>query len=439
MIRSVWICLLCLLLLPACTLLTGDESDPAAAGTAAVIPTPAITPTTPSTPQATEPAAGPQLPLTLTIWLVPDVSTQAETPGSAALAQQLAAFEESHPDVRLNLEIKTPAGQGGTLSYLRTGRGVAPSILPDVVVLPLDRLATAAAEQLIYPLDSYVGQEMLEDLFPVASTLARPSGPLVGYPFALTNVAHLAYNTTVITGTLPTTWEAMVTVDGASFVFPAGSPEGAELALQFYLAAGGTLANEANQPVLQVEPLANALNQFSRGRNEGFILLQSSNLTTLADSWQLFATGVASVVGTRANQYLNERASSANGAFAPIPGLNGPMPPLVMGWAWTISTPDPVRQALAGELIAWLASGPNLGDWSLQSLNAPARRSAFERWPTDDAYVAFLQAQLEQAQPYPATATSLVLSALGTAVFDVISLAKPPQVAAEEAAAALQP
>jgi hypothetical protein len=67
----------------------------------------------------------------------------------------------------------------------------------------------------------------------------------------------------------------------------------------------------------------------------------------------------------------------------------------------------------------------------------PGRRAAFAEWPTNDAYLTFLQSELERAEAFPNVATTTIVSALSTAVFDVVSTAKSPQTAAEEAAAAI--
>jgi hypothetical protein len=84
-------------------------------------------------------------------------------------------------------------------------------------------------------------------------------------------------------------------------------------------------------------------------------------------------------------------------------------------------------------------SGPNLGEWSLSGLILPARQAAFEDWAVNDAYFAFLQSELERAQPFPNAASGTIISALSTAVFDVISSTKSPQIAAEDAAEAVNP
>ena len=75
------------------------------------------------------------------------------------LAIQMTEFDTTHPDVNLTVSTKKITEQGGTLNYLRSGRSVAPDILPDVVVLPASQLATAVDEELVFPLDSLIDTE----------------------------------------------------------------------------------------------------------------------------------------------------------------------------------------------------------------------------------------------------------------------------------------
>ncbi|MFZ0549137.1 MAG: extracellular solute-binding protein, partial [Candidatus Promineifilaceae bacterium] len=413
-----------------------DELETAVTQTA-TIPTPPITPTAQTAIQTPTPE-GPPTPTTLNVWVVNDVSPRIDVPGGQILTSQLASFDASHPDLELNVEIKMPTGQGGTLSYLRTGRTVAPDILPDLIILPTDQISKAAAEDLIYPLDNLLSDDMLADLYPAAATFAQSNGVYYGYPFALNNLTHIV-SSSAVTETLPATWDEFIAIPNGQFAFPAAGTSGGELALRFYMAAGGTLANEANEPLLEVGPLTIALNQFSRGRSSSFILLQSSNLTTFSEVWQLLESGNANIIQTEYSQYLNGRTNVPGNSYSAIPGFEGRLSPLVKGWAWAISTPDSARQETAAELLTWLASGPNLGEWSAAGSVLPARRAAFEEWTTSDAYLSFLQSELERAQAFPNAATSSIVSALSTAVFDVISSAKSPQTAAEEAAAAINP
>jgi ABC-type glycerol-3-phosphate transport system substrate-binding protein len=433
---QIWSALLLLFVLAGCGILDGDESETAATQTA-TIPTPPLTPTSQTAVQTPTPQ-GPPPPMTLNIWMVSDVSPRIDAPGGQILTSQLASFDASHPNLNLNVEVKVPTGQGGTLSYLRTGQTVAPDVLPDLIILPTDQVTRAAAESLIYPLNNLLSDEMLADLYPAAATFAQSNGVYYGYPFALSNLTHIV-SSSAITETLPAIWDEFIAVPNGQFAFPAAGTNGGELALRFYLAAGGMLANEANEPLLEVEPLTIALNQFSRGRTSSFILLQTSNLTTFSEVWQLLESGNANIIQTEYSQYLNNRANMPGNSYSALPGFEGRLPALVKGWAWSISTPDPARQQIAAELLTWLASGPNLGEWSAAGLVLPARQAAFEEWTTNDAYLSFLQSELERAQAFPNAATSTVISALSTAVFDVISSAKSPQTAAEEAAEAVSP
>jgi ABC-type glycerol-3-phosphate transport system substrate-binding protein len=435
--RRLLLALFLLLFLTSCSLISRDETEPEATEIAPS-PTAVITPTIEATLPATEPAI-PASQQSLNIWVLTEISTQADSPGGTILAEQLAAFETNHPNVTLNIESKAPSGQGDTLSYLRSGREVAPSILPDLILLPADSLSTAAAEELIYPLQDYVSPEDITDLFPAANELSQIDGQIYGYPFALSNIGHMAYNPNVFTDTIPITWDVYADREQANFFFPAAGPSGAELALQLYFSAGGNILSEPGQPALEVEPLATALTFFSQGRDQGFLPSQTSNLTSLNETWQAFINREAASVQTVESQYQVERNSGIESDFAKLPGIEAPLTPLVKGWIWAISTPDPARQTLAAELLTWLIAAPNIGDWSLAASKLPGRRSAFEQWPNNDPYLNFLQQELEFADPYPVTANTALLSLLSTAVFDVLTQAKPPLQAAEDTVAALQP
>ncbi len=436
--RSIFAILL-LLLLAACDLANRPAATPpptldTATADAAQNATPALQ----STPDISVPITTTETTPSLTIWIPPDTVLGTEA-GTAVFSDQLLAFNSSHPDLETRVEQKPVAGQGGILSYLRTGANVAPDILPDLIALPTNQLAAAASEGLIYPLDDLLDPAALDDLYPAARAMAQVDGQTVGYPFAITNLTHLVYQTGVITSTPPLRWSELIAIENASFIFPAAGTEGAALTLQFYLAAEGALTNEAGQPVLDAPLLTQALQQLNQGRTNGFILQQSSNIDSMAESWDVFQAGTAVFTLATANQYLSTRTPESSPGYAVIAGLDSPLTPLVDGWAWAISTTDPARRALAGDMLATLIDASNLGEWSLQSNQLPARRQAFTIWPHDDAYLSFIHLELERAHPFPTAPDSPLMEALGNATFDVVSLAKSPQEAAGEAVTALQP
>ena len=430
-----FIVILLLLILSACDLISSSNSNgsPVTATPTATLP---ATPVLSSTPLAPPPITSTDTSAHLTIWTPPDTIPASET-GATVFFDQLLAFNADHPDLETHVEQKSVAGQGGILNYLRTGANVAPSILPDLIALPTNQLAAAANEGLIYPLDDLLDPALLDDLYPAARAMARAEEQTVGYPFAITNLTHLAYQTSVITTTPPLRWNEFTTQTDGNFIFPAGGESGALLALQLYLAAGGPLVNEAGQTTLDAPLLAQALQQLSQARSTGFILLQSSNIDTLAESWQVFQAGTAVFTLTTANEFLAQRALGASPGYTVIAGPDRPLTPQVSGWAWAISASDPGHRAQAAELLAFLVSASNLGQWSQQSNQIPARRQALAAWPDDDAYANFLQLELERAQ-HNLVVGGQIMTVLTDAVFGVISLAKTPQEAAEEAVTALQ-
>ena len=333
--------------------------------------------------------------------------------------------------MEVNIELKARSGQGNALSYLRSGRNIAPSILPDLIVIPSDQLNTAVAEQLIFPIDNLIVPGATADLFPAAQTMAQVDSVTYGYPFAIYNLTHLAVNTSTFRTSFPANWDELLENEEAILALPGAGSRGAELVLQLYLALGGSLTNEAGQPTLELEPLSEALALIREGRREGLLPFQTTNMSVFSESWQAFRNGTANLVQTDFRQYSSEREEISGTSYSGIPGPQEPIPPLVDTWLWAISTSDPGRQTLVADLLNWLIAAPNLGDWSLSAGTLPARRSAFEQWPADDAYFEFVQEQLELAEPYPFRADRTIIDALSIALFDVLSLAKTPQQAAQ--------
>ncbi len=373
----------------------------------------------------------------LKVWIPPDIAVRTEA-GTQTLADQITNFNTQHPEVVIRVEQKRVLGDGGILSYLRTGRNVSPSVLPDLIAIPTELLDSSANENLIFPLDDRLDPDSLEELFPPALEMSQAQDRTLGYPFALTWQPHLVYNSNALTSTLPLTWDRLISEPERSMVFAAGGSEGAILALQFYLDAGGTVQNESGQPALQVEPLTVALEALQDARETEFLVPQSSSLSVVDQSWQLFLGGGANIVRTRSDYFLSQNTTGLPMEFTVTPGIDRPLTPLVGGWAWAISTSDPGRQEAAYALLSELIAPSNQGAWSQESDILPARRDALAEWTDNDLYVGFVQQELERAQPLPVATNSKTMTVLGDAVFQVVSGSKLAQEAAQDAAAALQ-
>jgi len=165
----------------------------------------------------------------------------------------------------------------------------------------------------------------------------------------------------------------------------------------------------------------------------------NNSLVTPDETWQLFQSDSSLIALTTAGQFLSLPSGDFEPAYASIPGLEAPLTPLLDGWAWAISTPDPARRSLALELLATLTTDENLGEWSYASNMLPAQRGAFAFWPAEDSYSQFVQTELERADAFPGGMNSELLTIFQNALLNVISLGMSPQAAAEQAVMALQP
>lgn len=434
--------LLTMALLVACDLVdaTAVPESAASSTTAVANATPAldgtVTPGPTSSPVfGTAPAATPEV-SELIVWIPRDIATRTEA-STAVLQDHLRAFDAKYPTVTIKVEQKSVTGPGGILSYLRTGRSIAPSILPDLVALPTGQLEAAAGEQLIFPLDDVVDAGQFDELYPPLLTAVQRDEQTIGYPFAVATLPHLVYNTNTVTSTLPLTWERLIEVPDQRMVFAADGRDGAVLALQFYLDAGGQLTDDTGKTILDVEPLTTALEQFEAGRGTGFLASESGSLVSYDDIWLAFIADTAGIARTTPEFFLQQRAAEQSLGYTVTGGIDRPLTPLVTGWVWAASNPDPVRKALVGELITDLTTAENMGAWSLAANLLPARRDAFEQWPAGDSYVTFIGRELERGVPMPNTA-STVLPLLEDAVFAVFSGATTAVDAANQTVQQLQ-
>lgn len=442
MMRTVLLILLAAAVLGACNL----RESPSDAETTPETPQ-ALTPAPSETPAQSSTQESPQTPLppvtqsiTLTIWTSADVAPNNDVPGGAVLLEQLNTFDNEHSGVSLLVELKTISDQGGILSYLRTGRAVAPSILPDIVLLPASQLSTAAGQGLIQPLDGLLAPEAMDDLYPVARSLAQVDEELYGYPFALTNLQHIVYNTSTITRTVSADWDELVADAPGDFLYAAAGVTGAELTAKFYHALGGQFSDEAGQPQLQTEPLVGALELLRLAATQGMIDPQSGNISSMDQVWQIFQDSSDRLAMINANYYLARRSEdiATNLRYLSLPGPDGALTPTLNAWTWAIATQDTERKVAAADLINWLASADNLGTWTLESSALPARAAAFDVWP-DDAYVDFLQRQIANATPPPPGLNNTMLTTLSNATTSVLLGLSSPADAAEQARMALIP
>jgi len=434
----------CLFLgLALCLGLIGCQSQDRETVTPAVSPTPSSAPTlttapatqTPSTHLTASPVSPilPTGPITMTVWTIGDFAPSDDNTAGRLLLDRLLDFQRVHTDVKVQVVTKRLTGRGGIMDYLETAGPVAPAVLPDISILSTEVLPQAHKEGVLWPLDDLLPAATIDDLFPVADRLGRIDGALMAIPFTL-DFQHLVYNTTILTATAPAAWNEILD-SGGPFLFPAGEEAPVDTVLIHYLAAGGTLAVENDRLLLEVDPLTEVLRFYQRGANERVIPAAALQIDSLTGCLNAYRGGSALIAHVSSALYLPLRKDLLNTAVAPVTGPRRPGPVLISGWHWAILTPDPARQQLAAELLAWLLESDNLGSWSYAGHWLPASVNALSGWPTDDTYIPFAREQLLLGIPRPeADVLATVKPALRTAVREVLLGTKSPAAAAASVA-----
>ena len=379
---------------------------------------------------------------TLRVWIPPEIGGRTQA-SAEVLARQIQAFNTRYPELDIVVERKAVDGPGGIISYLRTGRAVSSGVLPDLVAIPAEALADPSVQELVFPLDPFIEDGGLSEFYTASTTRTQIDSGTIGYPFAMTGLSHLVYSPSVITGTVPLRWTEFVSDTMNTLMLPVDSREGAFFGLQFYLAEGGSLLNEAGQPDLQQEPLVAALEEIALGRAN---LLQSPQLKSLEEAWQLYQVGTSNHVWMRSDYLLGERSllegnvaiGQSNRNFAAVPGPTEPLVPLMKSWLWSVTTPEAPRQAVATELILYLTEAQNMAEWTSVSQVLPPRRDVVAEFSESDPYFSFVGQELERAEAMPVAATNKLLDALGSAVFEVLVTNDSPNAIAERTIAAFR-
>ncbi len=438
--------LLFFLILSACGLVDDGAAEPVATSPSALIERPMLVDKTATavTISTIEETAVASTARQLIIWLPPEfvagVNIEDET---AVFQQQLNTFKETHPAVEIIVEEKDIEGNGSIFEYLQTGRPVAPTILPHLIVLPIAHLPIAAETGQIQPLSPYLPAEGTVDLYPAAQLMVQVDGEVMGYPIFVNNLTHMMGDSNLfIEGLEPIRWRSMVSKEGVRFAFPAAGTDGALFLLQMYLAEDGRVMDDDGVPVLEMKPLTNALAAFEDANRAGAVIPESRTMSSLDEIWPLFLENEgATVAQTNAFQFLQHQASLNAVTFVPMSGPAKTLTPLLDGWAWALPySPDESDLTLAAELLNFLSEPAQLAAWSEESGQLPASRTALAKWNSADTpYLQFVDEELENAEQMPVAAHSTIMIALSDAIFNVVSLNQTAVEAAQTAVSTVSP
>lgn len=331
----------------------------------------------------------------LVLW-TPEFFQPRDETSMVVLENVYETFRRNHPGVHLDLQTKIETGESSLFAYLRYAQGLAPTILPDVVLLNTQQLWQAAELGLIQPIP-WDQVTRNTDFFQFARAAVTFQGQILGVPYAADSM-HLVYHAEQM-AQAPTTWEEVMAA-GSTYVMAAGKRDyvNESLLLQ-YVGAGGQLFEDGT--VSNPEALTALFTFMAQAKNAGVLSERSMELKSVEESWAIFLANEASFADTSARLVLTQREVLDNLGFAQIPTRNGAAVTLAHTWAFAILTPDPEQQQLALELIEQLLDPTVHSAWSKATLQLPTQMSAYAAWLDSSPYAEFLQRQLDVAIAIP--------------------------------------
>jgi hypothetical protein len=344
------------------------------------VPNPAPTETPPVTPtEVPPPTPKPSSHgMTLELWVPEFLNPADETELGEAFAAQLDAFMDvfTYRDLRVNTTVKRGTGSGGLHHLLSTASEVAPSILPDLLVLNQHDILLAAAEGLLQPIDTPLPIGM--DFYTVTLDSVQDHTGLWALPY-LARVDQMAYRPG-ITETAPLDWSGVLS-GNYTMLLPGAPPEGlaADVLLQIYLGSGGRAVDQMGQASLDRASLERTYSFLLELQRAGQLdPLQALSLTSAAACWSAYQEGKGDLSPVPFGQFWSGPREDALPAWAPTEEGT----PLTVFYTWGIAivTPDPARYESALMLARWMVAAQQMADVARAGNLTPTRLSALQVW-----------------------------------------------------------
>lgn len=351
------------------------------------------------------------------------------------LAEQLAAFETSAGNVRVELRLKRAQDTGGIISSLRSGSQVAPGALPDVTLIRREDLTDAAQNRLIQPLEGRVASGVLADVYDPALQLGWVNGELYGLAYVL-DMQVMAYNATALTqDEPPERWSFQTILDNElRLAFPAvRSGTISDVFFLQYLSAGGTLPS-SDGLVLNEEALHTVLTFYEEMLSRGLIDQRTLEYTSSSDyqSALLTADLDAGTVSSSSLRTLTSTNTQLTGGT--LPTADGSRRTILSGWNWVLVTQNAERQAVVTQFINWMMDSQRQGEYAQLIGWVPSQRSALRLRPFDALDTTIVEALIEGSiPPMSSDSNSAAVRAMHGALLAVMTGASSAEEAVAEA------
>ena len=349
--------------------------------------------------------AGNREPISLTIWVPDDFAIKSNEQVQNLLVDRLKTFEQANSGISIDIRFKNVKNQENMMELLNTTSRVAPSILPDIVLLNRNDMETAALKGLLIPIDDAAAVNNLPQIFSGFEALGKVQGSIFGVPAAGDVLLILSKDGGE--GSV-SSWEEILDSDsllGANLNDPNGT-----FFLALYQSAGGKLTDEKGKPYLDQDALTKLL-VFVRDAKTGGTF---TSWSLLVSDWMEVSKRFESGEGdlevnwfSHSNRTVNDKVN-----YYAIPGLAENKASMLTGWYWASVNPAPESQAATNELLSFLSQPVFASTWSSTAGYLPVSN---QMWPVTDYDMTTLQEIMNTAQPLPETS---ILITVGPVIRD---------------------
>jgi ABC-type glycerol-3-phosphate transport system substrate-binding protein len=462
-----WLLAGCVLFLAGCTWLEDLPLPLSGFSTATPEPIPVASPTPFTTesvvlPTPTDPATsgtgasqGPRT-LALQLWVPDFLNPDAGNAAGDVLSAQVDSFVTVTTDVQVQVVVKSDTGAGGLYSLISTAYAVAPSILPDVVVMNQHDIIAAADAGLVQSLSAALPADA--GFFPTALSAVTTQTGVWAFPY-VGKAEHMAYSTVAdpeaITTTLPFSWTSVIS-GSYQMLFPAGSADGqaGDTLLAIYLGSGGRVMDQNGQATLDRSSLERVYGFFDAMRDNGLLNVEVAlALPDAAACWALFQNGEGQLSPVPAGLFWRSIGEEQSVAGNPpalalgrqvlpswAPTASGDPIIILKVWGLSVVTQDPARREAALGLVRWLVSAQHMADLTYAAALVPTRGPALEAWPLESKGLGILNDLLTNSvSALPPAVDSAVRRALQAGLAALLQQdVDSPEAAASQALTALR-
>jgi len=169
--------------------------------------------------------------------------------------------------------------------------------------------------------------------------------------------------------------------------------------------------------MLDEEVLTRVLTLVEEGRSKRIFPASLSNVTTEAQTLQIYRTGIAN----KGVIWILNYHPTSDGSIAPLPGLDETPFSYATGWIWALAGSDPEKQQLAVKLAEYLTADDFITESTRETGYLPTRPSSVDEGDRT------MTAILESAHPIPPGTVLAVLGPLMQEALTRVLNGEPPK------------